>query len=146
MNSNEDCFRFRKLHYQLTPGSVWGNALLYPSSLETMAFLAKLWCLPKSTQIISYETCESTYTDELVHKVFACNDNRLSVTWLDYWNRLAIQFPIDVLRYIQNSNEDAQLLFLLGHFDQTLLNILTSDQISELMNYNAAFLRAVFFC
>ena len=61
IDTNDDCFRFRKLHSQLKPGNVWLNALLYPSSIESMAFLEKLCCLLKSNQIKICETCYTHY-------------------------------------------------------------------------------------
>ena len=62
INANDDCFRFRLLHNKLLPGSVWLTALQYPSSLESMTFLAKLCCLPKSDEIKNCMICELQFT------------------------------------------------------------------------------------
>ena len=111
-----------------------------------MAFLEKLCCLLKLNQIKICETCDTPYTDELQRKVFVCINDKLRTAWLGYWNHLASQFPSDVCAYLRNNIDDTQLMFLLGYVDITISDMLNTKQISELLNYNAAFLRAVYVC
>ena len=141
--SNDDFFRFREIHQKLEPGNMWLTALEQPNTIESMTFLAKLCCKPKSGESINCSSCDESFTDELYHKVFECTNVDIYRMREHYWVSMRTQFNRDVYQLMISKDRDRQLIYMLGYVDEGISRA-TDNNTSAFINFNSAFFKTVF--